>query len=371
MKILLVGNYTNDAQQSMQRFASMLFSGLSELGYEVRLIQATPLLGKIKPSPHGVGKWLGYIDKFILFPHQLSRAVAWADIIHICDHSNAMYVKQLQDKPHLVTCHDLLAIRSAIGEVKESSTQWTGKYLQKWILNSISSSQHIVCVSEKTEEDLLRLSGLSPKKTSIVHNGLNYPYQPLSPKECIIQLTKLNLSNSYQFFFHVGGNQWYKNRFGVLSIFAYFKQVSNLVDIRLVMAGKPFTQEMKQFINDHDLTKHVIELGAVTNQELCALYASAIALLFPSLQEGFGWPIAEAQACGCPVITTNRPPMTEVGGNAAIYIDPSYPQQAAAEIIRHLPKLQEIKQLGLMNAKRFSTQKMIDAYIKVYEELSL
>ena len=69
-----------------------------------------PFFGKIKPSASGLGKWLGYIDKFFLFPLDLRQAVEWADVVHICDHSNAVYTKYLQNVPHLVTCNDLLAI---------------------------------------------------------------------------------------------------------------------------------------------------------------------------------------------------------------------------------------------------------------------
>ena len=82
----------------------------------------------------------------------------------------------------------------------------------------------------------------------------------------------------------------------------------------------------------------VRELVSVQNEDLRALYSTATALLFPSFQEGFGWPIIEAQACGCPVITSNRTPMTEVGENAAIYINPDSPEEAAREIAKHFPK---------------------------------
>src|SRR5258708_722987 len=110
MKILLIGNYIPDQQESMQRFANMLEVGLTQLGHEVRLIRPEPFFGKIRPSPEGFGKWLGYIDKFLLFPSRLRKAIAWADVVHICDHSDAFYTKYIQNKPHLVTCHDLLAV---------------------------------------------------------------------------------------------------------------------------------------------------------------------------------------------------------------------------------------------------------------------
>ncbi len=76
MKILLVGNYLPDRQESMQRFANMLQIGLVELGHEVRLIRPEPFFGRLRPSGNGLGKWLGYVDKFLLFPRQLRGAAA-------------------------------------------------------------------------------------------------------------------------------------------------------------------------------------------------------------------------------------------------------------------------------------------------------
>ena len=90
MKVLLVGNYVNDEQESMQRFANLLQTGLRQAGHEVRLLRPTPFIGRIKPAAKGFGKWLGYVDKFVIFPRELKVAAKWADIVHVCDHSNAL-----------------------------------------------------------------------------------------------------------------------------------------------------------------------------------------------------------------------------------------------------------------------------------------
>ena len=283
-----------------------------------------------------MGKWLGYIDKFLLFPLQLRQATAWADIVHICDHSNAFYTQYLQNVPHLVTCHDLLAIRSALGEIKENPTKWSGRQLQRMILAGLERSQHIACVSEQTKKDLLRLAKIDPDIASVIYMGLNYPYTPMDKAEADQRLSALGISSSSSFLLHIGGNQWYKNRLGVLAIFNYLRQQPNLSNLNLVMAGQPFTNQIRQFIQDNNLETQVRELVALENEDLRALYSTATALLFPSLQEGFGWPIIEAQACSCPVFTSNQAPMTEVGGDAAIYINPHYPEAAAREIAKNL-----------------------------------
>lgn len=369
MKVLLIGNYLPDQQESMQRFAGMLEAGLTQLGHQVRLIRPELVFKKIKPSSASeLGKWLGYIDKLLLFPRQLCQATSWADVVHICDHSNAFYTKYLQDVPHLVTCNDLLAIRSARGEIKENPTKWTGKQLQRMILTGLQRSQRIVCISEQTRRDLIRLTGVDAS-VSVVHMGLNYLYDPMEKVESNKRLNLLGISSNSPFVLHVGGNQWYKNRLGVLEIFSYLRQQPSFSNLHLVMAGKPFTYQMRQFVQSNNLELQVKELVAVENEDLRALYSSATALVFPSLQEGFGWPIAEAQACGCPVFTSDRAPMTEVGGDAAIYINPECPEEASREIAKQLPNVSKLKQAGLINVQRFTSQRMLESYVEVYQEI--
>ncbi|WP_367027021.1 glycosyltransferase [Methylococcus sp. ANG] len=104
----------------------------------------------------------------------------------------------------------------------------------------------------------------------------------------------------------------------------------------------------------------------VVNEDLRALYSLADTLIFPSLQEGFGWPIIEAQACGCPVVTSNIAPMTEVGGNGAVYINPREETSAASIIAEMQGRRELLKQAGFANAARFSMESMTSGYLGAY-----
>jgi glycosyltransferase involved in cell wall biosynthesis len=119
-------------------------------------------------------------------------------------------------------------------------------------------------------------------------------------------------------------------------------------------------------MDDYRLSDRVRVLFNVEAEDLCGLYSGASALLFPSLCEGFGWPIIEAQACGCPVFTSNRPPMTEVGGDGAVYIDPEDPIEAAKIILENLPHAEGMREAGFANLRRFSTDQMVDGYLNLY-----
>ena len=369
MKILLLGNYIHSRQQSMQRFADLMRELLTAAGHEVRLLKPEPLLGKLKPGEAGLGKWLGYVDRYILFRPRLRRAARWADVVHVCDHSNAMYVDMIGGRPNVVTCHDLLAIQGARGEIPGHVTGFSGRIFQRWILSGLKRAQHVVCVSEQTRSELQRLSGLPAARCSVVPNALNYPYRPMGSDEARARLQRLGASAPWPFFVHVGGNQWYKNRAGVVRLFMQLAALPPFQSHHLIMAGKPWPDELRALVQGSGLAARIHEWTEVANEDLRALYSTAEALLFPSLQEGFGWPIAEAQACGCVVVTSNRAPMTEVGGDAAVYIDPDDAPGAAAVIAAALANRDALVEAGLRNAERFSGAQMVEGYVAAYRRV--
>lgn len=353
----------------MQRFAGLLAGGLTNSGHEVRVYRPPAFFGQLRPSGSGVGKWLGYIDKFGVFPSLLRKAIKWADVVHICDHANSVYLEYLRSVPHVVTCHDLLAIRSALGEIPQYRTGWTGRQLQQLILKSLSEAQHIVCVSEATRRDLLRLVNISEGRVSRVYNALNYSYARMDSREAECRVRRLLVDPSRSFVLHVGGNQWYKNRLGVLQVFSLVRKMAVGRKLQLVMVGKPWTAEMRRSVVKHGIADVTFELAGVTNEDLRALYSTATMMLFPSLQEGFGWPIVEAQACGCPVVTSRRSPMDEVGGNAAIYVDPDDPESAAVAVERSLDLAPSLREASMLNATRFSGPSMIEGYLSLYDKV--
>ncbi len=367
MRILLVGNYIPDRQQSMQRFAEVMGNGLKEAGQDVTILRPPVIFGAIPVLPRVVGKWLGYIDKFFIFPLLLRRAARHCDVVHVCDHSNAMYTRYLQDRPNVVTCHDTLAIRSALGEFTRNPTRGPGRKFQQLITNGLRRAQQIVCVSETTRGDAATIIKCPLGRLSLVYNGFNYPYYPMIREEAEARLRAIGLQPAAPYLLHVGNNSWYKNRMSVLRIFSHLSQYESSKKQSLILVGPPCDFEMKQFIREQKLEHRIRNLTNINNEDLCAFYSIADALLFPSLEEGFGWPIIEAQACGCPVITSNRRAMAEIAGEAALFIDPEDPESAAASIARRWSELAELRSIGLRNVRRFSTPQMIDGYLKAYQ----
>ena len=158
--VLLIGNYSLDRQQSMQRFNAMMLQGLRECGVEAELVQPPAVLGRIRAFGATAAKWFGYIDKFILFRWRLwGKLAARPALVHICDHSNATYARLARKFPLVITCHDLLAVRGGLGEDTDCPASFTGRILQRWILGGLRRANHIACVSRATARDAASASG--------------------------------------------------------------------------------------------------------------------------------------------------------------------------------------------------------------------
>jgi glycosyltransferase involved in cell wall biosynthesis len=372
--VLLIGNYPADQQQSMQRFAQMMLRSLTTAGVPVELIAPRPFFGKVRWAGRFVAKWLGYIDKFLLFPRELKRRIAHGvELVHICDHSNAMYSRWIRNRPIVVTCHDLLAVRGARGEVPDTPASATGKYLQRWVLSGLAKASAIVCVSQATLRDVQRLVRQKDGCPRFLHIplGLNYPYrrqEPARVRQLLGSIKGLALDRG--FVLHVGSNLRMKNREGVLRIFALTKSDW---DGQLVFAGEKLTPQLRSLGGQLGILDRMIELENPQNELLEALYSSALVLLYPSRYEGFGWPIIEAQACGCPVICADREPMSDIGGDAAL----SAPIEDEAAMARALLRLTDPaerarwSEKSLRNAQRFVAADPIAQYIALYHSLGL
>ena len=384
MRILLIGNFAPDRQESMLRFARLLTTGLRQQGHEVSTWSPEPRLVRLLPRYRygGPAKFVGYVDKFLLFPRRVKRRLGRekkADVVHIIDHANAVYGPLFAGRPLLATCHDLLQVRAARGEIAEHRVSPLGRRYQAWILENIARLPHVAVPSIETAVHLQRLTPLSAARISVIPMSLNYPYRRTAPAAARLvvgrMLRERNLPPGLLehagrgFVINVGGGQWYKNREGLIELYAELRQ--RLVPPpRLLIVGKPLSSQLTQRIRELGLADDVIQVSNVSEAQLQALYSLAEALIFPSLYEGFGWPVAEAQACGCPVFTSNRAPMTEVGGDAAAYIDPVAPRIAAQQIVEAWPQRTELVARGLARSTEWNQSRMIERYLETYQRLS-
>lgn len=370
--VLLIGNYSADQQQSMQRFNAMMLQGLEAAGIHAILIRPQPFLGRFRAAGRFISKWLGYIDKYVFFPFHLRRTLAARpQIVHVCDHSNAVYVKRCGDFPVLVTCHDLLAVRGGLGEQTDSPASITGRILQRWILLGLHRANALACISKATARDAERLVDRTNGRPQIdvVYLGLNYPYRKLDPEVARARLAQIRgIDLDLPFVLHVGSNARRKNREGVLRIFSRCRKEW---DGQLVFAGDTLTPQLYALATELGVSKNVVRVDNPSNDVLETLYNCALAFLYPSRFEGFGWPVIEAQACGCPVVCSNVGPLPEAAGAAGLLHDVDDEAGFAADLLRLANETdrEEWSEKSLGNAQKFSADQMIARYIDIYRQL--
>lgn len=381
MTILLIGNLPEDCQESMQRFTTLLDEGLRARGHTVHVLTPTLCLARLGPRYHygGLPKWLGYFDKFVLFPWQLRRALQRLrpDVVHFTDQASAVYGQAVRGWPVLATCHDLLQIRAALGEIPHQQPGRANRLQQRWILRCLARMPRLVCVSDQTRLEALRLTGLSTAQITVAPNALNYPYVPIAASEARATLTTLALARGIDptlftaqpsgFLLHVGGAHWYKNRAGLLALYTQLRKILRPTPT-LVLVGPPLAPAELVEISPADDLPPFVRLSGLSHSQLAALYSLAEGLVFPSWAEGFGWPIAEAQACGCPVFASARAPLTEVGGDSTFYFDPRDPVAAAHLIAANWSQRAARRDTALAEAQRWQPARMLAAYEAVYRE---
>lgn len=363
MKILLVGNYVEDGQFSMLGFSGVMATGLTSLGFDVVTIAPTRRF----PSPVAqLRKWSAYADKYLLFPRALRNAARRADVVHVLDQGNGIYVNHLQRVRHVVTCHDLLAIRAARGELDYWHTGRSGQIYQSLILKGLRRSQYVACVSDATFRDAKRLLELPGENIRVIRNG---PYRRWTrrngeaPPAALVSA----VPNPSRYLMHVGNAGAYKNRIAALSI---FREVADRGRAEaLVLAGEPLNRAELAVAERLGITSRLVQVNRPDDTSLEWLYSNAVALLVTSHDEGFGLPILEAQSCHCLVCVPDKEPMSQIAGPSGIVIDPQDPRQSAQNLIVALPTADERRAIGFSNLDHWSLDAMISAYAGAYTEI--
>ncbi len=364
----------------MPRYARMLEQGMRERGHEVAVCTAKPFFYKL-PVPVSVKKWMGYLDQYILFPIMFKLGRKSENTLYVfADQALGPWIPLVQNKPHVIHCHDFLAQRSALGEVEENKTSKTGRWYQHFIRWGYQHGRYFISISKSTQQDLHRLLQTKPLVSEVVYNGLNQKFIPGKPFNIRAELSeelKIDLHSGY--ILHVGGNQFYKNRIGVLEIFeAFTAQTKD--SIPLLLIGSIPTKTLLDKKEKMHFKDRVYFLQGLSDETLKKIYQGASVMLYPSLEEGFGWPIAEAHASGCPVITTHKAPMSEVGGDSVLYVIRRTEKNVDDFINDGVTGLKRVMSWspqeredfvnkGLINAKRFETNHALNEIEKVYKKV--
>jgi len=227
------------------------------------------------------------------------------------------------------------------------------RYFRTWVPTLLRQCRHIMTNSNFTASEICRATDVTEDKISVTPLGYDPDY--FNPSEVKQRL------HSRPYLLHVGQAYPHKNLQRL--IYAFNAISHHFPEVDLVLLGKPHpseTQRLKHLTSELGLTARVIFKSYVSHGDLPNWYRGALAFVYPSLWEGFGLPILEAMACGCPVITSYGTATEEISGNAALLIDPfslmSLTDAIDSLLSSHASRNRLIS-LGLSNVSRYSWHK--------------
>jgi glycosyltransferase involved in cell wall biosynthesis len=235
-------------------------------------------------------------------------------------------------------------------------------YHRYYVPQVLNQAEHIICNSQSTARDIVKFCNIPSNKITPIL--LAYDSNHFRP----VMEEKSNSESLNPYFLYIGRHDPYKNISRAISAFANLPQNQ---DYQLWLAGPSddrYTPDLKKQVQELGITNQVKFLDYVSYDDLPKIISGAIALVFPSLWEGFGLPVLEAMACGTPVITSNLSSLPEVAGDAAILIDPYKVEEitdAMQAIANDSGLRSHLSQLGLQRATQFSWQKTGQATVEV------
>jgi len=281
------------------------------------------------------------------------------DLFH-CPHYNAPW---LLPEASVVTVHDLIHFRFP---------QYHNKVkvrIAKAILdNALKKTSKVISISKSTTNDLIDMFPEINFKITTVYQGVADFFQPCAIKEVEDFKIKRGLK---KYILYVGNRKPHKNLARLIRAYIIIYKV--FPDIQLVIVGKKFDQkdEISSFKQEIDLS-YIVEIEEATDQDLLYLYCGAEVLVLPSLYEGFGVPPLEAMACGTPVIVSKVASLSDVVGDAGIYVDP-YSVEDIAKGIYHVLTDQNLREYlrkkGFGRVKNFTWEKTAKKTLEVYQEV--
>lgn len=287
----------------------------------------------------------------------LEKITGPVDIYHSSD-----WIQIPSQAKKITTVHDLVIFRYP--QVSHPEIVQTHKRRLYWVKKECDI---IIADSISTKNDLISFLGVTPSKIYVVYPGVSLDYYRRSPEEIARVRDRYNISGDY--ILTVGTNEPRKNLSKTISAFAkYLKHPlisSKKQPTELVIAGKAgWGRKIKE-------EKYVRVLGYVKETDLPALYSGALFFIYPSFFEGFGLPVIEAMACGCPVITSPKGSLREIVQDCALFVDPDLEDDIAVKMVK-MTIDQNLHQgfiyNGIKNAKQFTWDNTVKQVLTLYNK---
>jgi glycosyltransferase involved in cell wall biosynthesis len=278
-------------------------------------------------------------------------------------HMPANVIPLFQPCPTVVTILD-----TTVFQIPEKFTLWHRNYYRVFIMLASKNAKAILTISEQSKRDIVSQLHVAPEKVTVTYLAASPRFQLVSDREILETRQKYDLQT---FILTIGTLEPRKNMIRLLQAFASLRQAGFCY--QLIHAGPHgwLFEDVLAEVERLGLHDAVRFLGRVPLEDLVRLYNAASAFVYPSLYEGFGIPVLEAMACGCPVITSNISSLPEVVGEAGMLIDP-YNVQELAEALRQVLEdaalKHQLREKGLSRASLFSWRRCAQQTQAIYHQ---
>ncbi|HSD07319.1 glycosyltransferase family 1 protein [Flavobacterium sp.] len=264
------------------------------------------------------------------------------------------FLDSIKGKPFVVTFYDMIheKFSSQFSSLEADSRLFENKRLM------LENSSKIISISETTKQDIIDLFDADPSKIDVVYLGNSLQNFDIGNQRLVNE----------EYILFVGNREIYKNFHFFITTVAE-SLIDN--DLKLVCAGGgDFTFSENELFRTLKIENRVIFKRIFDDNVLANYYSNALFFCFPSLYEGFGIPVLESFACGCPALLSNGGALPEVGGNAAMYFDPTNVQSlrnAVDELINNQSLRQSLEEKGSSRLNKFSWDKTYKDHLEVYK----
>ncbi|HON82100.1 MAG TPA: glycosyltransferase family 1 protein [Methanoregulaceae archaeon] len=299
----------------------------------------------------GKGPFLNFVNK----PYSRTALLKGNhDLVHPT-YYDPYYLKYLRGKSFVITVHDM---------IHELYPQSFPKYdrTRAYKRLVIGRASAIIAVSQNTKEDVLTFYDVDPAKIEVIYHGSSFQIERVSFAQKDRQLDE-------KYLLFVGNRRQYKNfNFFITSVASILQ---NNPDLKVICAGGgAFSEDEQKLLERLSIQNQVVQVRT-DDDGLKRLYSKAIAFIFPSLYEGFGIPVLEAFACRCPALLSNTGSLPEVGGDAALYFDPTDSESlrsAITDVLEDEKLRDKLIHAGLKQLGKFSWERTAWETKIVYEK---